>query len=140
MLYTTPLCNCRNKANCPLESKCRKSSIIYKATLKSNGITDITIVAVKLYLKPVSTTTNKALSIDKKEMPRNCRRLSGMPKTPEQIPSPNVASRPKLVHINREQNRAISVLPRNSLFYNSAPPQRSIKDHSLATNDATKTS
>ena len=35
---TTPPCNCRNKVNCPLEGKCRESSIIYKATLKSNGI------------------------------------------------------------------------------------------------------
>ena len=35
---TTPPCNCRNKANCPLEGKCRESSIIYKATRKSNGI------------------------------------------------------------------------------------------------------
>ena len=34
---TTPPCNCRNKANCPLEEKCRESSIIYKATQKSNG-------------------------------------------------------------------------------------------------------
>ena len=98
------------------------------------------MVAVKQYLKPVSTTTNKALHIGTKEMPRNCRRLSGMPKTQEQIPPSNGASRPKLVHINREHNRAISVLPRNSLFYNSTPPQRSIKDQSLATNDATKTS
>ena len=37
--HTTPLFNCRNKTNCPLEGKCRKSSIIYKATLKSNGKT-----------------------------------------------------------------------------------------------------
>ena len=36
---TTPPCNCRNKANCPLEGKCRKSSIINKATMKSTGIT-----------------------------------------------------------------------------------------------------
>ena len=35
---TTPPCNRRNKANCPFEGKCRESSIIYKATLKSNGI------------------------------------------------------------------------------------------------------
>ena len=35
---TTPPCNRRNTANCPLEGKCRESSIIYKATLKSNGI------------------------------------------------------------------------------------------------------
>ena len=36
--YTTPPCNCRNKANCLLEGKCRGSSIIFKATLKSSGI------------------------------------------------------------------------------------------------------
>ena len=36
---TAPSCKCRNKANCPLKGKCRESSIIYKATLKSNGIT-----------------------------------------------------------------------------------------------------
>ena len=34
---TTPPCNCRNKANYLLEGKCCESSIIYKATLKSNG-------------------------------------------------------------------------------------------------------
>ena len=34
---TTPPCNCRNKENCPLEGKCRESSIIYKATQKFNG-------------------------------------------------------------------------------------------------------
>ena len=34
----TPPCNCRNKANYLLEGKCCKSSIIFKATLKSNGI------------------------------------------------------------------------------------------------------
>ena len=34
----TPPCNCRNKANYPLEGKCRESSIVYNATLKSNGI------------------------------------------------------------------------------------------------------
>ena len=35
---TTPPCNCGNKVNCPLEGKCRQSSFIYKASLKSNGI------------------------------------------------------------------------------------------------------
>ena len=98
------------------------------------------MVAVKQNLKPVSTTTNKALYIDTKEMPRNCQRLSRMPKTQKQTPPSNGASRPNLVHIYREQNRAISVLPRNSLFYNPTPPQRSIKDQSLVTNDASITS
>ena len=98
------------------------------------------MVAVKRNSKPVSTTTNKALYIDKKEMPRNCRRLSGMPKTQEQTLASNGVLRQKLVHINRKQNRATSVLPRNSLFYNPTPPQHSIKDESLTANAATKTS
>ena len=34
---TTPLCNCRNKVSCPLEGKCCKSSIVYKACLLSGN-------------------------------------------------------------------------------------------------------
>ena len=34
---TTPPCNCRNKINCPLEGKCRESSIVYKACLLSGN-------------------------------------------------------------------------------------------------------
>ena len=98
------------------------------------------MVAVKRNSKPVSTTTNKALYIDTKEMPLNCRRLSGMSKTQEQTLASNGVSRQKLIHINREQNRATSVLPRNSLFYNPTLPQHSIKDQSLTANAATKTS
>ena len=97
------------------------------------------MVAVKRNSKPVSTTTNKALYIDTKEMPQNCRRLSGMPKTQEPTLASNGVSRQKLIHINREQNRATSVLPRNSLFCNPTPPQHSTKDQSLTANAATKT-
>ena len=64
------------------------------------------MVEIKRNSKPVSTTTNKALYIDTKEMPRNCRRLSGMPKTQEQVLASNGASRQKLVHFNWEQSRA----------------------------------
>ena len=32
---TTPPCDCRNKASCQLEGKCRESSIVYKACLIS---------------------------------------------------------------------------------------------------------
>ena len=77
---------------------------------------DISMVAVKRNSKLVSTTTNKASYIDTEEMPRNCRRLFKMPKTQEQTLASNGASRQKLIHINREQNRATSVLPRNSLY------------------------
>ena len=34
---TTPPCNCRNKISCPLEGKCRESSIVYKACLLSGN-------------------------------------------------------------------------------------------------------
>ena len=96
--------------------------------------------AVKRNSKPVSTTTNKALYIDTKDMPRNCRRLSGMPKMQKQTLASNVVSRQKLVHINQEQNHATSVLPRNSPFYNPTPLQHSTKDQELNSKCRTKTS
>ena len=33
-----PPCNCRTKTNCPMKGLCHESSIIYKATLTSDGI------------------------------------------------------------------------------------------------------
>ena len=56
---TTPSCNCRKKANCPLERKCRESSIIYKATLKSNGIARHYYGCSETKFKPVLTTQSK---------------------------------------------------------------------------------
>ena len=88
--------------------------------------------------KPVSTTTNKALYFDAKEISRNCQRRPGMPKMQKQTLASNVASRQKLIHINREQNRATSVLPKNSLFYNPTPLQHSTKDQSLTAYAAQK--
>ena len=35
---TVPPCNCRAKTNCPMKGQCRESSIIYKATLTTDGI------------------------------------------------------------------------------------------------------
>ena len=32
----TKPCNCRDKASCPLQGQCRVSSVVYKATLKTN--------------------------------------------------------------------------------------------------------
>ena len=51
--------------------------------------------------------TNKALYIDTKEMPRNCRKLSGMPNTQEQTLASNGVLRQKQIHINREQNQLL---------------------------------
>ena len=35
--YAIPPCNCRNKANYPLEGRCCQSSILYKAPITSGG-------------------------------------------------------------------------------------------------------
>ena len=35
---TVPLCNCRAKTSCPMKGQCRESSIIYKATLATDGV------------------------------------------------------------------------------------------------------
>ena len=35
---TVPPCNCRAKASCLMKGLCRKSSILYKATLASDAI------------------------------------------------------------------------------------------------------
>ena len=143
--HTTLSCSCWNKVNCPFFGRKMLQKLhycIYRATLKSNGIARqyCTMVAVKRNSKLVSTTTNKALYIDTKEMPWNCRRPSGMPKMQEHTLASNGVSRQKLIHINWEQNRATSVLPRNLLFCNPTLPQHSTKDHSLTANAATKTS
>ena len=38
---TTPPCNCRNKVSCPLEGKCRESSVVHKACLISGNAANI---------------------------------------------------------------------------------------------------
>ena len=68
---TTPLCNCRNKANCPLEGKCHKNFIIYKATLNSKNIARNYYGCNETEFK-TSFNNHKALYIDTKEMPPNC--------------------------------------------------------------------
>ena len=97
------------------------------------------MVAVKQYLKPVSTTTNKALYIDTKEMPRNCRRLSGMPKTQEQIPPSNGTSRPKLVHINRAKLCNLCLAEKLAILQSNPATTLNKRSELRATNDATKT-
>ena len=33
----TPLCNCRNKENCPLQGKCRVNNLVYQATVTTES-------------------------------------------------------------------------------------------------------
>ena len=121
---TTPPYNCRSKANCPLEGKCRESSIMYKATLKSNGKARHYYACSETEFKIRFNNFKQSLVHRHK---RNATELSKAVWNAEDAgtnPTSNGVSRQKPVHMNRKQNRATSVLPRNSLFYNPTPPQR----------------
>ena len=48
---TTPPCNCRVKASCPLKGKCREKCIIYKATLTSDDSTMLYLGSCETDLK-----------------------------------------------------------------------------------------
>ena len=73
---TTPSCNCGNKANCPLEGKCRESSIIYKATRKSNSPYQPAAKSCNLFLaeKLAILQSNPATALNKRsELNSKCR-------------------------------------------------------------------
>ena len=56
-------CNCRNRAECPLDNKCLMSNLVYKAEILApvNHIRNI-LVLQKLHLKAVSETTQEILA------------------------------------------------------------------------------
>ena len=96
--------------------------------------------AVKRNLKPVSTTKNKALYIDAKRNATELSKAVWNAKDAETNPSIECSIAAKTSPCHREQIRATSVLPRNSLFYNPTPSQHySTKDQSFTANAAIKT-
>ena len=126
--------------NCPLEGKCRESSIMYKATLKSDSITRHYYGCSETVFK---TRFNNHKQSFVHRYKRNATELSKAiwnAKDAGTNPTIEWSIAAETSPYQPEQNRAISVLPRNLLFYNPTPPQRSIKDQSLVTNDASITS
>ena len=102
---TVPPCNCRIKTNCPMKGLSRKSSIIYKATLTSDGI-------AKNYYGCSETATKtiiRALNVGKSIMPPSRLKPFGKLKTQERTPSSNGASRPAPHHTIRELDGATFV-------------------------------
>ena len=135
----TPPCNCRNKANYPLEGICRESSIIYNATLKSNGIARHYYGCSETEFKTRFNCHKQSLVHRRKRNATELSKAVWNAKDAETNPSIECTIAAKTNPYHREQNRATSVLPRNSLFYNPTPSQHSTKDHSFAANAAIKT-
>ena len=105
---TVPLCNCRAKTSFPMKGQCRESSIIYKATLTTDGIAKNYYGCSETKLKLASTTIIRALDTGKSLMPPSYLRLFGKLKTQERTPSLNGASRPAPHHTIRELDSATS--------------------------------
>ena len=75
---TTPPCNCRNKVSCPLEGKCRKSSVFYKACLISGN------AANNYYSRYVCRTFQRLQDRIRQHVPKSIRnRTSQECKQPE---------------------------------------------------------
>ena len=80
---TTPPCNCKNKVSCPLEGKCRESSVVYKACLISGNAANNYYGCCETEFKAVSTTITKALNTGERATPPNSPKLFGRLKTRE---------------------------------------------------------
>ena len=137
---TTPPCNCRNKANCSLEGKCRESYIIYKATLKSDGIARHYYGCSEAEFKTRFNNHKQSLVHRHK---RNATELSKAVWNAKDAGT-NLCSKWRIAaKTNLYQPGAKSCdlcLVEKLANLQSNPPQRSIKDQSLTANAATKTS
>ena len=137
---TTPPCNCRNKANCPLEGKCRENSIICKATLKFNGIARQYYGCSETEFKTRFNKHKQSLVHQHKRIAMELLKAVWNAKVVGTNPRIEWSIAAKTSPYQPGANCATSVLPRNLLFYNPTMPQHSIKNQSLTANAATKTS
>ena len=90
-----PPCNCRNKLSCPLDGKCREKTIIYKATMTSLGDNKNYIGLSSPEFKSRFYNHKQFFEPGKSEMPQNCLKQSGEPRTPESAPPLNGVSPPR---------------------------------------------
>ena len=98
---TVPSCNCRAKTSCTMKGQCRESSIIYKATLTTDGIAKNCYVCSETEFKTCFYNHNQSFRYRQK---CNATEL----KTEERTPSLNGASRPAPHHTIRELDGATS--------------------------------
>ena len=83
---TTPPCNCRNKVSCPLERKCRESSVVYKAWLISGNAANNYYGCCETEFKARFYNHNQSFKYRRKSNAPNYPKLFGRPRTREKPP------------------------------------------------------
>ena len=74
------LCNCRNKVCCPLEGKCRKGSIVYKACLISGNVANNYYGYCETEFKARFYNHNQSFKYRRKSNAPNSPKLFGWPR------------------------------------------------------------
>ena len=128
---TTPPCNCRNKANCPLVGKCRESSIIYKATLKFNGIARHYYGCSETKFKIRFNNHKQSRAHRHKRNTTELSKAVWNAKDAGTNPSIEWSIAAKTSSYQSEA-KSCNLRPRNSLFYNPIPHQSSIKEQQMS--------
>ena len=118
---TTPPCNCRVKASCPLKGKCREKCIIYKATLTSDDSTKHYLGSCETEFKARFYITARALNTNEKAMLPNFQRHSGFPNLMGKAPKSlgKLSHKPPLT--NQGQGLACCVSQKSALFCKHIP-------------------
>ena len=125
---TTPPCNCRNKVSCPLEGKCRESSIVYKACLISGNAANNYYGCCETEFTACFNNHNQSFKYRRKSNATELSKAFGTPRTQEKIPAQNLVSWPIQPHIIRRQSLAIYASKKNLQSYRQMQAQPSTKE------------
>ena len=105
---TVSPCNCRAKTSCLMKGQCHERSIIYKATLTTDGIANNYYDCSETEFKTRFYNHNQSFRTSKSLMPLSYLRLFGKLKTQERRPSVNGALQPAPHHTTWELDGATS--------------------------------
>ena len=134
---TIPPCNCRNKANCPLEGRCRQSSIVYKVAITSGGAARRYYGCGEAELKARFYNHNHSCKYHHKsnstELSKAVWRAKDAGKDPS-IKRSIMAYPAPVHHTNPAQEPAASASQRGFTFFKRTPQQRSINDQNSTEN------
>ena len=119
---TTPPCNCRVKACCPLKGKCREKCIIYKATLTSDDSTMHYLSSCETEFKARFYNHSQSFKYQQKSNATELSKAFWLDKTNGKIPQKSLG---KLSHkpslTNQGQGLACCVSQKNALFSKHIP-------------------
>ena len=128
---TTPPCNCRNKINCPLEGKCRESSIVYKACLLSGNAANNYYGCCETEFKTRFNNHNQSFKFRRKSNATELSKAFWQAKDAGKNPR---IKRPIQPHIIRGQSLAIYVSKKNLQSYRQMQAQPSTKERNATEN------